>query len=579
MKLRLLALLTSLSLLGLASCKDRLPSQPPTVAIPDTIARYSFDGNTTDVSNHGHNGIISGASSYATDRFGNPGALTLGSNAMVSVTSAEDLNLLTDNSYSISSWFYLGKSTSGTIVSKMPPNSYAEESGYALGAIGTSGIITVGASVLGINNGNIATAQLTPTYQIAGNEWHMITLVVSAHRNISVYIDSVLGETQAVEIGYKHANNTVPLTFGPFGDSTKLDDILFLHRDMSAAEVSARFHEGGWYAHHDTVVVPPPPPPSAWSKGDFGTSDAIQGVTFPGSWIQSRYYMRGDRGYACGMGGTLLRSTDSGTTWNSLPSGTTENLYRITFYDIDNGIAGGNHGTLLKTTDGGATWTKVSAPFQTVNGEIENIRDVRFVDQTHVVMVGGVGNLSTPSMQGFVMVSSDAGDSWNRVKECPISLYSIGTAYGRYAPGYTWSSFHVVGAQGQIYITGDGGANWKDESVAGQDFLGCDFGSQVLGAAVSASGGIYFTSDAGSHWNAQSSGVSSSIRTVYLVNNSDEVWAAGDNGVILHSMQNGSSWTRADLSGVSVQWNDIVARDAHHMALVGANGSLYWLSH
>jgi len=312
---------------------------------------------------------------------------------------------------------------------------------------------------------------------------------------------------------------------------------------------------------------------TGFTQGNFGTSTNILSVCFPSSQV----------GYACGFNGVLLKSVDSGATWNALTSPTSENLYHISFASgnehgllgTNTGLVGGNNGTLLRTTDGGATWASINAPFQTVGGTLENIRDLKFLDDTHVMMVGGVGNVVNPPSQGFVMLSTDAGLTWNRTNTTSIGLYSIGSF------DQNWQSVTVVGSTGEIFSTTDGGVTWSNQSVsnAGDDFLAVGFTSAHDDWAVTAYGTMYHAQSAGGGWGSPiQSGVSSSLRCVNI-SSPNEWWIAGDNGVILHTTNDGSNWSRADINGVSISWNDIVARDPHTLAFVGNNGTLYWYSH
>ena len=58
-------------------------------------------------------------------------------------------------------------------------------------------------------------------------------------------------------------------------------------------------------------------------------------------------------GFAVGSSGTILKTTNSGTTWTILPSRTTNNLYSVNFADTTTGYAVGDIGTILKTTNSG----------------------------------------------------------------------------------------------------------------------------------------------------------------------------------------------------------------------------------
>lgn len=57
--------------------------------------------------------------------------------------------------------------------------------------------------------------------------------------------------------------------------------------------------------------------------------------------------------------GTILKTTDGGTTWNSLESSTSNHLIGVSFTDQNNGTAVGLFGTAIRTTDEGNTWNNI----------------------------------------------------------------------------------------------------------------------------------------------------------------------------------------------------------------------------
>ncbi len=577
MKLRLISF-AILALLTFASCRDKLTGPPtPTPSASDTIAYWTFDGNTKDVTRNGHDGIAFGTPDYyAGNRFGGSSsgtAIDLNSTSWVSVPDKADLDFTSSDSYTISAWVNLsGKAGSNylaggvsNIIDKIPtPNMQAKiQTGYGMYA--DSG--RFGAQIL--DDGLITLQTNNP---VRFGTWHMVTLVVAAHESVTLFLDSSAVDSKADTLLQTIVSNNVPILMGAVpgnsqSDSTSLDDILIVHHAMSGSEVSARFHEGGWYEHADTVASPQ----TGWKQGTFGTTQAIEGICFPN-------FPNGGLAYACGLGGTILQSLDSGKSWVNLTSNTTQDLYRISFAaNANTGLVGGNNGTLLRTTDAGKTWASIAAPFQTVNGGLENIRDVKFLDATHAMIVGGAGNTQTPQSDGFIMTSADAGLTWIRSNTTSIVLYSIG-----FDP--EGNVVHVVGSSGQILFSTDSGMTWVNQSVnqAGDDFLAIDYSplnNFSYGMATTAEGAIY--SDYSTSWTQNgmaSSGVQSALRTVKLTSSS-EVWIAGDNGIILHSTNSGMSWARADIAGVSVQWNQIAARDPNTLAFVGANGTLYFYAH
>jgi photosystem II stability/assembly factor-like uncharacterized protein len=85
---------------------------------------------------------------------------------------------------------------------------------------------------------------------------------------------------------------------------------------------------------------------------------------------------------AVGFDGTILRSTDGGTSWTLQETGTTAALFAVSFVDANTGWAVGFGifnsespiSPILHTTDGGASWTHQHS------GTIQALRGVSFVD-------------------------------------------------------------------------------------------------------------------------------------------------------------------------------------------------------
>ena len=71
-------------------------------------------------------------------------------------------------------------------------------------------------------------------------------------------------------------------------------------------------------------------------------------------------------GWAVGEFGTILYTTDGGTTWTTQTSGTTDDLMDVSFIDANNGWIVGWYGTILNTTDGGTTWNPQTSGVQNI---------------------------------------------------------------------------------------------------------------------------------------------------------------------------------------------------------------------
>ena len=79
-----------------------------------------------------------------------------------------------------------------------------------------------------------------------------------------------------------------------------------------------------------------------------------------GNSLSSVFFTNATSGYAVGDYGTILKTTNSGTSWTVLTSVTIYDLTSVYFTDGHIGYAVGGAGTILKTIDEGLTWTALS---------------------------------------------------------------------------------------------------------------------------------------------------------------------------------------------------------------------------
>ena len=99
-------------------------------------------------------------------------------------------------------------------------------------------------------------------------------------------------------------------------------------------------------------------------------------------------------GWIVGDTGTILKTTNGGTSWDPLPSGVSSHLRGVFFLDADQGYACGDAGTILVTSDGGASWRPQDSQVATTLWKIQ------FTHAGFVVggeFTGGQGVLLTQS--------------------------------------------------------------------------------------------------------------------------------------------------------------------------------------
>ena len=89
------------------------------------------------------------------------------------------------------------------------------------------------------------------------------------------------------------------------------------------------------------------------------------------------------RCWAVGREGSIMYTSDGGTTWELQSSGTTVDLCAATFIDASTGWITGDLGVILYTEDGGVTWSLQPS------GTIGTLLGVAFIDSDNGWIVGG----------------------------------------------------------------------------------------------------------------------------------------------------------------------------------------------
>ena len=271
-------------------------------------------------------------------------------------------------------------------------------------------------------------------------------------------------------------------------------------------------------------------------------------------------------GWAVGVPGTIMKTTDGGTTWDVQLHNTNYGLYGISFADSNTGtVVGGTwnsdsgEGIILRTTDGGATWLKQTS------GTTYRLFGIHFTDTKYGVAVGGIGE--GISELGIILGTTNGGSNWQPISlivDCKLNAVhfidhdnGIIVGNGRIIRttdgGLKWQNQDIafnnlmdvtftnnnngiiIGDQ-QILKTTDGGATWA--GITGFGLHAISFSDQYNGTAVGQWGSIQRTTDAGSSWKSQASGTTKVLYDVSFsdVNNGTIV---GEYGTILRTTNGG----------------------------------------
>jgi photosystem II stability/assembly factor-like uncharacterized protein len=252
---------------------------------------------------------------------------------------------------------------------------------------------------------------------------------------------------------------------------------------------------------------------------------------------------RGERVFAVGYWGTLLRSVDGGATWSRRPTPTRETLYDISFADDRYGWTVGEHGVVLRSTDGGDTWSRQEI-------RIEQEGELRPLD----LHLFGVAALSPDEAWAVgdlgALFRVRDGEHWERVV-LPDAVFADGETAERILNAvdfYDRERGWIVGEFGTVLRTTDGGETWTGErrfdGVPGDLYLfDVAHGDAGMVAAVGLAGEVMVSRDGGATWNPSASGLNSALYGITW--GSPEGAAVGDRGEIIVSADSGRSWQPA----------------------------------
>lgn len=293
-----------------------------------------------------------------------------------------------------------------------------------------------------------------------------------------------------------------------------------------------------------------------WSEQVSGTTNSLRSVSAVDNnvvWI-------------CGSSGTVLLTTNSGSSWTTKtspnPSITLRNIWGI---DANNALVTGSGTTayVYKTTDGGSTWTQV---FSQLNGYINAISNTGWTNS--FIMIGNpVGG------RWSIWRSNNDGITWDSTG---LYLPQAGTETGKpnslmvlreNTCGYLWFGTNVdwiysslcvnsisqqntgntsssaiwfnsittgmVGDYGWMRFTTNSGVTWNPLTNPVNDLKGGICGSGTNWWVACNNGSIYFSSNNGSVWNNQYNNTSGGYNHITKArNNNNNIWAVRSNGGI-----------------------------------------------
>lgn len=294
---------------------------------------------------------------------------------------------------------------------------------------------------------------------------------------------------------------------------------------------------------------------TGWSALNSNTTEHLTRV----------YFRNIETGWAVGTNGTIIHTTDSGTTWEAQTSGVDTLLYDIDFWDVNTGTAVGYGQTILYTTDGGATWDVKRTDY------VGGMYEVKmFSPDSGIVM--GKNSVDEP-------LWGSTSDGWNTINWHNFRIDPGGREGWflgcEFLTPDTWvACTGTWPGNGSILRTTDHGETWTEVyNIDRPNINSISFANDSVGVAVTAQGGVIRTTDGGINWSFVYDAGRDNLSEVTFANE-DACYIAGPMGSLLFSSDQGENWIEQPLP-MDVQMMSVCFPDRYDGTIATAFGIMY----
>lgn len=226
--------------------------------------------------------------------------------------------------------------------------------------------------------------------------------------------------------------------------------------------------------------------------------------------------------------GIIFRTTDSGSNFTSVPTGTNIWFLDIYFINPQTGFACGQNGYIVKTLNGGLSWNVV---YQAANF----MHCIRFIDQNTGYVAGYT----------YVYKSTNGGMNWTLLPN-PYTAYLLSTSFINANTGF------ISGDNGLIAKTTNGGQTWQTILLGGTDYYEeIVMTNDNTGYAAGRYGKILKSTNGGTNWTLQNSSTTEWLLDLFMINDNSG-WACGANGKIVYTSNGGTTWVTQYVPTISL---------------------------
>ncbi|GBE27642.1 Ycf48-like protein precursor [bacterium BMS3Bbin03] len=319
----------------------------------------------------------------------------------------------------------------------------------------------------------------------------------------------------------------------------------------------------GWVVGSNGMILGTDDGGKTWNFHDNVSTKKLTSVVFPDE----------KNGWIAGYDGTLLKTADGGQTWAQSGNFTTaDDFLKVFFINATHGWVVGKKGVLYRTTDS-TNWTAPSD----LGGVTEDIYAVHFADETHGIMATKYNLLYT----------TDGGDHWTPAESLDFGGYkyfrndfkAVFMVNDTVAYATGWGSM-AAGLQPTLLMkTTDGGRNWKflDQSLKTYCYgYAIAFTDENNGYIVGGGAGygslILKTTDGGQTFTPMPIFTGNTLYAIQILDG--RIWAAGALGELAYSDDGARSWTLSYRIPDILNYYAVAAPDSHTVFAAGWNGGV-----
>jgi photosystem II stability/assembly factor-like uncharacterized protein len=279
---------------------------------------------------------------------------------------------------------------------------------------------------------------------------------------------------------------------------------------------------------------------TSWQRIPSGTSRWLYGLSISSA----------NKCITVGEAGTIFTSSDGGKSWAERQSGITSTLLAVEWLTNETAIAGGEFGIFLKTTDSGSTWKTVTS------GITQQIESIQFISDSTGFAAGSKMFLKT----------TDAGTTWFG--------QTIISGYGAIrAMHFSDSRFGLLGDDwGYIWGTRDSGVSWTTRTPT-YGYITSIYCVDSSTAIITNQNGIWRTTNQGNSLSHVYNTSVAWIQDVTFYTGTDG-FAVGWEGTVLRTTDAGLTWAKT-IDDIGANLTDVTFTSNSNGMVVASDSSIY----